>query len=147
MTPRRDATALGVGLLVAYLGQAAAGLQVPWLVRLQSGDAYQLASGGVLFAYLALQWSGVTRHRQRHELLGACAPLVLYAHSSRFAYGYLVWLAGIYLAVGAVGLLHRPIVARRARGPFTWWYLTHITLAMLLVILVGYHILIAIAYE
>jgi len=147
MTPRRDATALGVGLLVAYLAQAAAGVQVPWLVRLQANDLYEIASGIVLAGYIGLQWSGVARHRQRHELLGACAPIVLYAHASRFAYGYLVWLAAIYLGIGAVGLLHRPIVERRARAPFTWWYLTHVALAMLLIVLAGYHVLIAIAYE
>jgi hypothetical protein len=147
LTARRDPTALAVGLLVAYLAQAAVRLEVPWLLRLQAEDAYRVATGCVLICYLALQWSAVPHHRERHKLLGAFAPLVLYAHASRFAYGYLVWLAAVYLSVGAIGLLHQPIAARRARRLFTAWFVTHIALAVLLVIIVGYHVMIAIAYE
>jgi hypothetical protein len=147
MTRRHDPTALAVGLLVAYLAQAAIGLDVPWLLRLQADDTYKIATGCMLVAYLGLQWSAGPHHRERHKLLGALAPLALYVHASRFAYGYLVWLAAVYLSVGAIGLLHQPITVRRARRWFVAWFITHVALAVLLVILVGYHVLIALAYE
>jgi hypothetical protein len=143
----REPTALGVALLAAYLGQAAVQLQVPWLVALQAQDAYKVATGCVLLVYLAAQWSARRDRRGLHELLGSFAPVVLYAHASRFAYGYLAWLAAVYLGVGGVGLLYRPIAAHRARRLFTWWFVVHLALAVLLVILVGYHVVIAIAYE
>jgi hypothetical protein len=147
VTARRDTTALAVALLAAYLGQAAVQLEVPWLLRLQAQDTYKLATGGVLIAFLGLQWSAAPHRRELHKLLGAFAPVVLYAHASRFAYGYLVWLVAVYLGVGAVGLLHQTIIARRARRLFTCWFVTHLALAILLIILVGYHVLIALAYE
>ena len=55
----------------------------------------------------------------------------------------LLLLAGVV----AVGLCHQPIAARRARGLFTAWFVVHLALAVLLVVLVGYHVVIAIAYE
>ena len=147
MTERRDTTALAVALLAAYVAQAAVGLEVPWLIRLQTVDAYKVATGCVLVSYLVVQWSAVPHRRELHKLLGALAPLVLYAHASRFAFGYLTWLVAVYLGVGVVGLLHEPIVARRARRLFTWWFVIHLALAILLLVLVGYHVVIAIAYE
>ena len=147
MTERRDPTALAVALLVAYVCQAAVGLEVPWLIRLQGQETYKLVTGSVLVVYLGFQWSAAPHRRQLHRLLGAFAPLVLYAHASRFGFGYLGWLVGVYLGVGSIGLLHQPIVARRARRLFTAWFVTHLALAVLLVILVAYHVLIAISYE
>ena len=147
MTTHRDVTALAVALLAAYLGQAAVQLEVPWLVALQADDVYKVASGAVLVVYLALQWTFARHRRELHKLLGALAPAVLYAHASKFAYGYLTWLLAVYLGVIGVGLLHQPVIARRAKTLFTWWFVTHLALAVLLAILVGYHVLIALAYE
>lgn len=144
---RRDTTTLTVALLAAYLGQAAVGLEVPMVVRWQADETYKAITGLVLVAYLALQWSSTLRKRGLHELFGAFAPLVLYAHATRFAYGYLVWLLVIYLGVGAIGLVHRPIVARRRRTLYVWWFVAHIAMSVLLVVLVAYHVVIAIAYE
>lgn len=144
---RRDPLLLGVAVLAAYLGQAVAQLEVPWLAAWQRDEVYKLATGGVLVAFLGLQWLSARRRRDVHVWVGALAPLVLYAHASRFAYGYLAWLVAVYLGVGAVGLVHRPIVTRRARRLYVAWFIAHLALSVLLIVLVAYHAVIAIAYE
>ena len=146
-TGRRDPTLLSAAILAAYLGQAIAGLEVPWLAALQQVEVYKLASGTLLVVFIALQWLLARRSRDVHVWLGAAAPLVLYAHASRFAYGYLVWLVVVYLGVGAVGLWHRPIIARRARRLYVAWFVAHLALSVLLLVLAAYHIVIAVAYE
>lgn len=138
---------VGLALLAAYLGQAVAHLDLPWLTRMQALDSFKLATGCVLVVYLWCQWFLATRRRQAHSALGALAPAVLYLHTTRFAFGYLAWLVTVYLGVAAVGLLHRPIVARRARALFTAWSIAHLALSVLLIVLAAYHVVIAIAYE
>ena len=147
MTERRNPTTLAAAMLAAYLGQAIAGLEVSWLVELQTQQTYKLLTGAVLIAFLGMQWWFATRRRGLHVWLGAIAPAVLYMHATHFAYGYLAWLVSVYLGVVAVGLVHRPIVARRARRMFVAWYVSHLALSVLLVVLAGYHVVIALAYE
>jgi hypothetical protein len=144
---RREPTLLAVALLAAYLGQAVMNLDFAWLVAWQRDEIYKLATGGALVAFLAMQWLFARRSRDVHLWLGALAPLVLYAHATKFAYGYLVWLVAVYLGVGAVGLLHRPIVTRRARRLYIAWFIAHLALSVLLLVLTAYHVVIAIAYE
>lgn len=147
MTERRGPTTLGAALLAAYLGQAIAGLELSFLVELQAQEAYKLLTGAVLIAFLGAQWWFATRRRELHMWLGAVAPAVLYLHATRFAYGYLAWLVTVYLGVLAVGLCHRSIIARRARRLFVAWFVTHLALSVLLIVLAGYHVVIALAYE
>jgi methionine sulfoxide reductase heme-binding subunit len=144
---RREPTLLAVALLAAYLGQALMHLDVAWLAAWQRDETYKLATGGALLAFLAMQWLFARRSREVHLWLGALAPLVLYAHATRFAYGYLAWLVAVYLGVGAVGLLHRPIITRRARRLYIAWFIAHLALSVLLLVLAAYHVVIAIAYE
>ncbi|MBA3539704.1 MAG: hypothetical protein H0T79_08735, partial [Deltaproteobacteria bacterium] len=103
--------------LAAYVAQAQLGLVWPWLVSLQADDTYKVGSGLVLSGYLIFQWSVASRRQWdpggalwRHKLGGALAPVVLYLHASRFAYGYLLLLALAYLITAFVGLLNRPIL-------------------------------------
>ena len=147
LNERRDPTPLAAVLLVAYVVQAAVRLEWPWLVALQAQDAFKVATGCLLVIYLWLQWSIAAHRRHLHSWLGAFAPVVLYLHATHFAFGYLVWLAAVYLGIGAIGLLHRPIVARRARALFTWWFVIHLALSALLIVLAVYHVVIAVAYE
>ena len=147
MTERRGPTTLGAAMLAAYLGQAIAGLEVSWLVELQHQETYKLVTGAILIAFLGLQWRLATRRRELHVWLGAIAPALLFLHATRFAYGYLAWLVTVYLGVVAVGLCHRSIVAHRARRLFVAWFVTHLALSVLLIVLAGYHVVIALAYE
>ncbi|MDQ3365147.1 MAG: hypothetical protein M3680_06945 [Myxococcota bacterium] len=150
----RTVMALGIALLLGYVVQAALALEWSWLARLQANDAYKISSGCGLAGYLVVQWS-VARRRlldpvgavARHRLYGAFAPLVLYLHASRFAYGYLLVLALIYLSMVCVGLVHRPVLALRVRWLFTWWVVLHVATSVVVVVLGGYHVVIALAYE
>jgi hypothetical protein len=144
--------ALGAVLLALYVVQARLGLAWPLLADLQHDERYKVASGSVLAGYL-LHQSFMARRRMFdplgvvfwHKLAGALAPLLLYLHASRFAYGYLVLLSSLYLGTVGLGLLHRP--ALRARALFTCWYVLHLATACSLVVLSGYHAVIALAYE
>jgi hypothetical protein len=155
-TARRDRAlfVLGALLLAAYLVQVRLELDWPWLAQVQANKRYQVVSGCVLAAYLAFQWSFTSRRvfdpvsaAFQHKLAGALAPAVLYAHASRFGYGYLLLLSWSYLGTMMIGLLDRPVVKTHAKWLFTAWFLAHVATAMLLVILGGYHAVIALAYE
>lgn len=147
-------TALGYGLLVAYVVQAQLALTWSWLVQLQGDDRYKVVSGCALAGYLVVQWTLSGRRRvdpvgavARHKLYGALAPLILYAHATRFSYGYLLLLAVTYLSNTLVGLLGRAVISARSRGLFTVWFIVHIAIAVMLVVLAAYHVVIALAYE
>lgn len=143
----------GVGV-IAYLVQARLGLTWPALAQLQADETYRVGSGLVVAAFLIFQWSVATRRAldpvravARHRLAGALAPLVLYLHASRFGYGYLLVLASIFLGTVVLGLLHGPMLGFRARWLFTVWFVLHVTTSLVLVIVGGFHVAIALAYE
>jgi hypothetical protein len=148
----RLSLAVGAGLLALYIAQAALGLQLPVLVRLQHDERYKVVTGCVLAAYL-LHQSLMARRRvfdpvgvvRWHKLAGACAPLLLYLHASRFAYGYLFLLSMLFLGTVGLALLHR--VSLRARTVYAWWFVLHIVTASCLVVLSGYHAVLALAYK
>lgn len=144
---------VGTGVLVAYVVQGTLGVEWPWLVEMQGRDGYKIASGLALAAYLAMQWR--VRNRRGdfehalfvHRVGGVFAPVVLYAHASRFAYGYLAWLCAVYLGTVIAGLLHQPVLALRTRWVYTLWFVVHLAVATALVVLGGYHAVIALQYE
>jgi hypothetical protein len=149
----RIVLALGIVLLVAYLVQARMSVEWPWLAGLQANDTYKVVSGLVLGAYLYWQWSVGSRRQFspravfHHKLGGALAPAVLYLHASRFGYGYLLLLGISYLGTSMVGLLDSVIRKSRARWLYTSWFVIHVATATILVMLGGYHVVIALAYE
>lgn len=153
-TERTDRVFAIVGgtLLALYVAQARLDLQVPALAALQRDERYKVISGSVLAGYLLYQ---TLMGRRRiydqvgvvfwHKLAGALAPLLLYLHATHFAYGYLILLTGLYLGTAGLGLLHK--VALRERTLYTWWLIIHLATACSLVVLSGYHAIIALAYE
>ena len=148
----RVCLAIGAGLLALYIAQAALGLEVPVLVRLQHHERYKVVTGCVLAAYL-LHQSLMARRRIYdpvgvlvwHKLAGACAPLLLYLHASRFGYGYLFLLSVLFVGTVGLALLHR--VSLRARTVYAWWFVLHIVTASCLVVVSGYHAVVALAYR
>jgi len=146
--------AIGTVLLAMYIAQGWLGLACEPLVRLQQDELYKVASGCVLAAYL-LHQSLVARRRVWdpvgavfwHKLAGALAPVVLYLHAARFAYGYLLLLSIGYLGAIGIALLHRPIVRARLRTLYTCWFILHVATTSSVVVLGGYHVVIALAYE
>lgn len=146
--------ALGTLLLAMYVAQARLGLEWQLLARAQENQPYKVISGCVLAFYL-LHQSFMARRRlyapisvlYRHKLAGALAPLLLYLHASRFAYGYLLLLSIVFVGTVGLGLLHRPVLRTHARWLYTWWFVLHVATSSSLVVLAGYHGVIALAYE
>jgi methionine sulfoxide reductase heme-binding subunit len=149
----RIVLALGIVLLVGYLVQARLAVEWPWLAGLQANDTYKVISGLVLGAYLYWQWSVASRRQfspravSHHKLGGALAPAVLYMHASRFGYGYLLLLGLCYLGTAMIGLLDAVSRRLRARWVYTLWFVVHVSTATILVMVGGYHVVIALAYE
>jgi hypothetical protein len=149
----RAITWLGFVLVVAWLVQAVVAVEWPVLAQLQGRDDYKMLSGTALGLYLFAMWSLVGRRQLdpraviRHKLYGALGPLVLFAHATRFAHGYLALLAGAYLALLLLGLHHRMVIRLRVRWLFTCWFVFHVATAMLVTVCAGYHVVIAIGYE
>lgn len=151
---RSDSLITGVGacLLALYVAQGCIGFDWPALTALQQDDRYKVMSGCVLALYL-LHQSFVARRRIFapisalfwHKLAGVFAPVLLYVHASRFGYGYLLLLSSVFIGSIGVGLLHR--VAMRRRWLFTTWFILHVATVSSLVVLSGYHAVIALAYE
>ncbi len=145
---------VALGLLAAYVVQASLHLDLDPLTRLQQNDLYCALSGMLLAAYLLFQARlGARRLRDpagsvsRHKLYGALAPLVLYMHAAHFAYGYLLVLVLLYLGTMLFGLMHRPVLALRARTLFTVWFVLHVAMSTFLLVFGAYHAVVALAYE
>ncbi len=143
---------LGTCLLGLYVAQACLHYEWPLLASLQHDDRYKVTSGCVLALYL-LHQSFVAKRRIFapitalfwHKLAGAVAPVILYLHASHFGYGYLFLLSSAFVGTIGVGLLHR--IAMRARWLFTTWFVLHVATVSSLLVLGGYHAVIALAYE
>ena len=150
----RITSAIGFLLLALYIAQAALGVSCPPLARLQQVELYKVSSGFALAAYLVHQ-TFVARRRLYdpigalfwHKLAGALAPLVLYLHATRFSYGYLLLLSIVFVTTIGLGLMHRQVVRSRTRWLYAWWFILHIATSSTLVVLAGYHAVIALAYE
>jgi len=145
-------TGIGTSVLALYVAQGCIGYQWSMLTALQQDDRYKVTSGCVLALFL-LHQSFVARRRIFapitalfwHKLAGALTPVILYLHASRFGYGYLLLLSSVFVATIGLGLFHR--VAMRAKWLFTTWFILHVATVSSLVVLAGYHAVIALAYE
>ncbi|MCX8050190.1 MAG: hypothetical protein N3A55_11110, partial [Methylohalobius sp.] len=82
-----------------------------------------------------------------HKLVGALAPAVFYAHSQQLGYAYLGALSGVFFALFFSGLLHR--LTWRLHKPWlqTLWVTSHVGSAVVLLILLGYHVYVSYAYR
>ncbi|NVB81954.1 MAG: hypothetical protein HOV81_26470 [Kofleriaceae bacterium] len=145
---------VGASLLALYVAQGVLHLECSALVQVQDDDRYRVISGCMLAVYL-LHQSFMARRRVFdpvgvvfwHRLAGALAPVVLYLHASRFGYGYLFVLVSLFIGTIGFGLLHSVVLRVRLRWLFTWWFVLHVATSASLVVLSGYHVLVALAYE
>jgi hypothetical protein len=149
---------LGLLLLLAYLLQDLLSLKWPWLVKLQAEETYKQVSGFLLVSFIGYQWRlsllrakgqlQIARTKlPKHKLWGTLAPVFFYLHAHQIGYAYLFLLSTVYLANVAVGLLNHEVLQVRQRWFLTGWLVVHVSLAMLLLILVSYHIVIAFYYQ
>lgn len=147
----------GTLLILAYLAQLISGWRWEWLAALQENELYKQLTGLALASFFLMQWrlslarmsgmSPATRLLGSHQQYGALAPLLLYLHAISTGYAYIQVMSLAFLALVALGLLQQPL-ARVNRAPLnTVWLVTHVALAALLVLLIGYHAFNAFYYE
>ena len=147
----------GAILWLLFLEQL--GLEIEWrtLQAWQGRISYKVATGAALAAFISFQWllafcrvSGWGRAAKAlypwHQTVGTLAPLVLFLHSTRVGFGYLVVLSAVYLANNVVGLVN-PCAFPRLRAVISTWTITHIALSVLLIALAAYHAWTALYYE
>jgi hypothetical protein len=147
----------GAILWVLFLEQL--GLRIDWpAVRIwQSQFPNKVATGAALGLFLCFQWllaicriSGFLRAAKAlhpwHQTTGIFAPVLLFLHSTRLGFGYLVVLSAVYFADSVVGLVN-PSAFPRIKSVVSLWTVVHVALSVLLVALAVYHAWTALYYE
>lgn len=150
---------LGAAFLIGYVLVVATGAAPGALRRLQNRDAYLAASGLLLVGLIAYQFMlSVARMDRRpvgpaavarHRVVGALLPLGLLLHAPDFGFGYLRLLSLVFVTALVLGLVARGVRSLHRRVPWIYdaWFIGHIAVSVLLVALIGFHILVALAYE
>ena len=141
-----------------YLLEAWYGPTIKSLWDLQQNDLYKQVSGFALLTYVLYQWrlarlrmSG-EKINQNFELnlhmwLGVFTPMVLYLHSSQMGYGYQALLAGLFLFNVLFGLCSPKLLKIRHKRYVVAWLVVHSGIAMLVPVLLIYHIYVIYFYE
>lgn len=151
---------VGFALSGAFLCQAMGAWHWPWLRALQQIELYRQWSGLFLLLYLAGQFllplarrygsrPLQRRHYRWHQWQGALAPLIYYVHSMQLGYAYLLVLSIVYFANIIVGLSSAEVMLKYVtiRRYAHYWLILHISLSLLTVALVLYHLYIVLAYS
>jgi methionine sulfoxide reductase heme-binding subunit len=147
----------GAILLVLFLEQLALNVEWKTLQAWQGRVGYKIATGAVLAVFLSFQWLLAFCRMGRwgraakalyswHQTVGVLAPALLFLHSTRVGFGYLVVLCSVYLVNNLLGLVN-PCAFPRLRSVLASWTVAHIALSVLLVALAGYHAWTALYYE
>ena len=147
----------GAALWLLFLAQL--DLEFEWLpLSAWQGDRwYKIASGSLLAGFVCFQWLLALLRVNRwaraaralypwHRAVGAFSPVLLFLHSTRLGFGYLLMLSTVYVANNVVGLLS-PSAFPRLKMLVPFWLIAHIALSVLLAALVVYHAWTALSYE
>ena len=78
--------------------------------------------------------------------MGIIGPLLLFVHSTRLGFGYLMLLTGFFIGSTLLGLAS-PRAFPRLRQFSTSWLTLHVALSLTVVVLMGYHLWMALAFE
>ncbi len=149
---------LGILLLALFFVQDVFQIRWQWLQELQRDETYKRWSGLVLAIYVTGQWClsalrmrDETRASRRmysiHYRMGALAPLFLYIHSVQLGHAYQLALTSVYFANAFVGLFNQEFWNITSRLFQYYWMIVHVTLSVLVVILMVYHLFIALYYK
>lgn len=150
---------LGAAFLITYAVVVMTGIAPGVLRRLQARDLYLAVSGLALAGLVAYQFKlSLARMDRRpigpaavarHRIVGAVLPLGLLLHAPSFGYGYLLMLSVVFATALVLGLVARGVrsLHRRVSWLYDAWFISHIAVSVLLVALIAFHIVIALAYE
>jgi hypothetical protein len=151
---------LGLVLFFIFVMQDILSLKMIWLDDLQKQETFKIYSGLLLLVYLLAQFVMPYNKRcetpnavralnyRQHKQRGVLAPLFFFIHSTTWGVAYLLLLSSVYFANFLLGLFNyeqikNPSIRRRF---FKNWLLLHITLAVVLMALVGFHLYIVASY-
>lgn len=147
----------GALLIVAYLAQLMLGWRWEWLAGLQANELYKQLTGFSLALFFLMQWRlSVARMATAapgarvlilHRDLGVLAPLLLYLHAITIGYAYIQVMSLAFLGLVGLGLVQQPLARINLARLNSAWLVVHVTLAALLVFLIGYHAFNAFYYE
>jgi len=143
-------------LLALFFLQYIFDLSPQWLMSLQKQDVYKQITGFGLFAYVYYQWHLAFIHlnkhqpteaqRKTHRIVGAVAPLIYYIHSTELGYAYQSLLSSAFLTNCLIGSINPQFVRIKSRRYYSVWVLSHVGLAVMVVVLLFYHLYVTYTY-
>jgi hypothetical protein len=147
----------GAAVWLLFLAQLDLGFEWQPLGDWQGHRWYKVASGSLLAGFVCFQWllalSRINRWARAaralfswHQIAGVFSPVLLFLHSTRLGFGYLLVLSTVYMANNVVGLVS-PSAFPRLKMLMPFWVIAHIALSVLLASLVVYHAWTALSYE
>lgn len=150
---------IGLLLIFGYLIQETFNLKVESLEILQTQENYKRWSGLVIGVFILFQWlltfsriipkfrtkSGVIN--DLHKLIGAISPVLLYAHSTKFGYGYLAFFSYIFLTNMLIGTINLDVLKSTKEWLFKSWMIVHVALSMCITFLLFFHIAVVFYYK
>lgn len=145
-------------LLAAYLLQDIYQWKWLWLMHMQEDFIYKQITGFLMCWFVLEEWRLFFLHSQHkmaavhiklqhHRKLGIAAPVFLYFHAHALGYGYLLLLSSVYLTTFVLGFLYPPTFSLRQKWLCSGWIVCHVSLASVLLLMIGEHIYIAYLYE
>lgn len=149
---------LGMGFLMLFTAQLMLELRWNWLAQLQQVEFYRQFTGYLLLAYVLLQTRlGLKRIRNKvgnlrrefdiHKIQGVFGPLVFYIHSIEVGYAYQMLLAFVFLGNCIIGYFSPHALQWHNRLYLLSWTVIHISLAMLTLALMLFHIFVVYNYS
>lgn len=141
----------GLFFLSLYFTQLNFNLRWIWLDSLQNDEVYQQITGFLLLAYVIMQGRlGLQRLNKpnkpfrtllkNHKIHGVFGPLLFYIHSMDIGFAYQVVLTFVFLGNSLVGYLSPQAIKFRKQWYALSWIILHISLAILTISLMLFHI-------
>ena len=134
-------------------------VKLPWLEQMQGNEPFKIYSGLFIVLYILSQFIMPynnackeprlsVKHYHRHKFIGCLAPLVFFFHSTQLGTAYLLLLSTVYFSNFLVGIFNheRLKFARHRVAYYKVWLPVHITLSVLLIGLVGFHVYVVASY-
>ncbi|WP_139957524.1 hypothetical protein [Flavicella sediminum] len=152
-------TTIGLVLFLSYLLQETFLLKWNFLENLQVQENYKRWSGLVLGLFILFQWlltfsRIIPKFRAKsvsinnlHKWIGVFSPILLYAHSTKFGFGYLVIFSYLFLINMLIGTLNLDVLKSTKSWLFKGWMITHVALSMCITLFLNFHIYIVFYYK
>jgi len=145
-------TFIGVLFFVLYFLQALFNIQWNFLEVLQIEEYYKRWSGFVLGLFILFQWlltfsRIIPRFKRKsnqinniHKWIGSLSPILLYVHSTKFGFGYLLIFSYLFLGNMILGTFNLDVIKSTKEWLFKGWMITHVALSMIITFVLFFHI-------